>query len=178
MARDNQLKTTEESAEIRASEGTRPDFVRLYEERFDQIYAFIARRVRTRQETEDLTAEVFHQAFRSLDGFQWQGTPLIGWLYGIARNVLAAYWRQRGRAPAMLAEDPGTGIEEGVERRMLLAELVRSLAHDQRMVIERRFLDQISIRQIAKELGRSEGAIKQLQVRALENLRKRLGDSK
>lgn len=178
MARDNQLKT-DEPVQFQPTEGKRPDFVRLYKESFDEIYAFIARRVQTRDETEDLTAEVFHQALRSLDGFRWQGTPLIGWIYGIARNVLAAHWRRLGRASAAaLPEDPGTETDGEVERRMLLTELVRSLTHDQRTVIERRFIDQMPIRQIAQELGRSEGAIKQLQLRALENLRKRLGDSK
>jgi RNA polymerase sigma-70 factor (ECF subfamily) len=57
----------------------------------------------------------------------------------------------------------------------MLAEMVQALLPDQRMVIVRRFIEQRSIQEIAQELGRSEGAIKQLQLRALENLREKMG---
>jgi RNA polymerase sigma-70 factor (ECF subfamily) len=150
-------------------------FAELYEQNFHRVYAFIARRVGSRDHAQDLTAEVFHRALASIGSFHWQGAPFISWLYGIAANVLAAHWQKLGRNPAQLEEDWDEGGSEEIERRAILAELVESLLPDQRMVIERRFIEQRSIREVATELGRSEGAIKQLQLRALENLREKMG---
>jgi RNA polymerase sigma-70 factor (ECF subfamily) len=150
-------------------------FAELYEQNFNRIYAFMARRVGSRDHAQDLTAEVFHQALASIGSFRWQGSPFISWLYGIAANVLAAYWQKLGRNPAQLEEDWDQGGGEEIERKAILAELVESLMPDQRMVIVRRFIEQRSIREVASELGRSEGAIKQLQLRALENLREKMG---
>jgi RNA polymerase sigma-70 factor (ECF subfamily) len=155
---------------------TKPlDFAELYERNFDRIYAFIARRVGSRDQAQDLTAEVFHQALASIGSFRWQGAPFISWLYGIAANVLAAHWQRLGRNPAQLEEEWDEGGSEQIERKAILAELVESLMPDQRTVIVRRFIEQRSIREVAAELSRSEGAIKQLQLRALENLREKIG---
>jgi RNA polymerase sigma-70 factor, ECF subfamily len=160
---------------IEAAQHNRSHFAELYEQNFDRVYAFIARRPTNREEAQDLTAEVFHQALASLQSFTWQGAPFIAWLYGIAANVLAAHWHKMGRNPEQLAEDWERGGSDEIERRAMLAELVESLLPDQRTVIVRRFIEQRSIREVAQELGRSEGAVKQLQLRALENLREKLG---
>ena len=160
---------------IEAAQRERSHFAELYEQNFHRVYAFIARRAAGREEAQDLTAEVFHQALASLETFKWQGTPFIAWLYGIATNVLAAHWHKLGRDPDQLSEDWEQGGTDEIERRAMLAELVESLLPDQRMVIVRRFIEQRSIREVAQELGRSEGAIKQLQLRALESLREKLG---
>ena len=103
------------------------------------------------------------------------GAPFIAWLYGIAVNVLSAHWEKLGRTPVQLAEGWDEGANQEIERRAMLSELVESLLPEQRTVIVRRFMEQRSIREIAQEMGRSEGAIKQLQLRALENLRKKSG---
>ncbi len=160
---------------IEAAKVERARFSQLYERNFGRFYAFFARRVATREEAEDLTGEVFHQALASLRSFTWQGTPFIAWLYGIAANVLSAHWQRIGRNPDQLAEDWDAGGSDEIERRAMLAELVEALPVDQRRVIIQRFVQQKSIREIAPELGRSEGAVKQLQLRALENLRTKLG---
>ena len=161
--------------QVRAGQNGPLGFAELYEQNFDRIYAFIARRAGSRDHAQDLTAEVFHQALASIGNFRWQDAPFISWLYGIAANVLAAHWQRLGRNPAQLEEDRDEGGSEEIERREILAELVESLMPDQRMVIIRRFIEQRSIRDVAIELGRSEGAIKQLQLRALENLREKIG---
>lgn len=159
---------------IEAAQRERSQFSELYERNFHRIYAFFARQV-ARSEAEDLTAEVFHQALASLRNFKWQGAPFLSWLYGIAANVLAAYRGNLGRNPEQLEEDWEKGGTDEIERRAMLAQLVELLLPDQRTVIVRRFIEQRSIRDIARELGRSEGAIKQLQLRALENLRLKMG---
>lgn len=146
----------------------------MYEENFERIYAFFAHRVASRPEAEDLTSEVFHQALASIRSFRWQGAPFVSWLYGIAAHVLSAHRRQSASTRPVEEEDLSSSGPD-IERNVLLGKLVRSLPDDQRHVIERRFIDQKGIREIAHEMGRSEGAIKQLQLRALQNLRARLG---
>ena len=148
-------------------------FAELYECNFERVYSYVARRVRNRDEAEDATAEVFHQALANLGKFEWRGAPFIAWLLGIAANVLASRWC---RNPGKLVEMPTetleeTGAEAGIEQRTMLGRLVESLPPDQRHVIIRRFVERASIREIAEELARSEGAVKQLQFRALQTLR-------
>lgn len=173
------MKTVEreddDRLQIKAAQSEPVRFAELYEQNFHRVYAFIARRVGSRDQAQDLTAEVFHQALASIGSFRWQGTPFISWLYGIAANVLRAHWQKLGQNPHQLEEDWDEGRSEEIERSAILAELVESLMPDQRMVIVRRFIEQRSIREVATELGRSEGAIKQLQLRALENLREKMG---
>lgn len=150
-------------------------FTELYELNFARVYAYVARRVPNRQDAEDLTAEVFHEALRNLARFEWRGLPFAAWLLGIAANRLADRWRHAARRDEVAAEYVNeAGIDPKMEQRALLFELVDGLSADQRQVIIRRFVEQRSLREIAQELGRSEGAIKQLQFRALHNLRMRM----
>jgi RNA polymerase sigma-70 factor, ECF subfamily len=159
---------------VEAAQREPSQFGELYEQNFDRVYAFVARRVTNRHEAEDLTAEVFHQALSSLSGYRWQGAPFVAWLYGIAAHVLARHWARTGKDAPLEDDWPCQGADE-IERRAILAKLVEGLLPDQRTVVVRRFMEQRSIRDIARELGRSEGAVKQLQLRALENLREKLG---
>jgi len=159
---------------IEAAQNEPARFAALYDQNFDRVYAFFARRVSSRDEAQDLTAEVFHQALASIRTFKWQGAPFIAWLYGIAANVLSKHWTKQGKH----VEEELSGLSSmggEMERSVMLAKAVETLLPDQKHVILRRFVDQKSIREIAQELGRSEGAIKQLQLRALENLRAKLG---
>ena len=149
-------------------------FADLYELYFDQVYAFVIRRVRERSSAEDITSEVFHKALANLKQFEWRGAPFGSWLLRIAANAIADQMKraQRDAGSAVNAPEPSVEPEiEGVEDRARLFRLVRSLPEDQRRVIHARFVEQRSIREIAEQMGRSEGAVKQLQVRAIENLR-------
>jgi RNA polymerase sigma-70 factor, ECF subfamily len=159
---------------IEAAQSEPARFAELYEQNFARVYAFFARRVATREEAQDLTSEVFHQALGSIRSFKWQGAPFVAWLYGIAANVLSSHWQKLGRSPTAEEIEFSDGGGE-IERSVMLAELVELLTPDQRRVILQRFVKQKSIREIANDLGRSEGAVKQLQLRALENLREKLG---
>ncbi len=150
-------------------------FAELYEYNFERVYAYVARRVDSREEAEDATAEVFHQALANIRRFECRKVPFVGWLLGIAANVLASRWRRDAGEMEVAADAlEETGAEDGIEQRTILTRLVESLPNDQRYVIVRRFVAQRSIREIAEELGRSEGAIKQLQFRALQTLRTQL----
>lgn len=151
-------------------------FADLYEKNFERVYAFIVRRVRDRHEAEDLTAEAFQHALANLSRFEWRGVPFAVWLFRIAANAIADRGRRISKESANSASDD---LDQPhwpeVERRAMLFQLVDGLPADQRSVIIKRFVEQKSIREIAEEFGRSEGAIKQLQYRALESLRARVG---
>jgi RNA polymerase sigma-70 factor (ECF subfamily) len=166
---------------IEAAQQDPSRFAELYEKNFHRVYAFVVRRVRDRAEAEDVTAEVFHEALRSLGRFQWRGVPFSSWLLRIAANTLADRWQRAARnginaIESMDGDGAGVdcGLEAEAEQRAILYQLVDRLPPDQRLVILRRFLDQKSVREISEELGRSEGAVKQLQFRALESLRNKV----
>src|SRR5205085_3203752 len=115
-------------------------------------------------EAEDVVSEVFYKALKSIDGYEERGVPFVAWLYTIARNVLHDRARQSGREEgARRAPLPEPAVDDGVERRALLFRLVDTLPPAQRDVIVKRFAEQRSIADVARQLGRSEGAIKQLQ---------------
>ncbi len=168
-------ETTDERLLIEAAQRDPTRFAELYENNFDRVYAYLAHRVGNRDEAEELTAEVFHQALAGIVRYQWRGLPFVAWLLGIAANVLSDRWQRVARQPERAAEpEEIAGAEDRIEQRAIIAQLVEALPQDQRLVIMRRFVEQRSLREIARELDRSEGAIKQLQLRALENLRNRM----
>jgi RNA polymerase sigma-70 factor (ECF subfamily) len=167
---------------IEAAQRDPSRFADLYERNFARVYAYIARRVDNREEAQDLTAEVFHRALANLGRFEWRGVPFAAWLFKLASNALADRWksaaRETGNPSAHAIEeisDPEVFDPEDIERRARLFELVRHLPEDQRRVIEMRFAEEKSIREIAQALRRTEGAVKQLQFRALDTLRQRMG---
>jgi RNA polymerase sigma-70 factor (ECF subfamily) len=164
---------------IEASQKDPHRFAELYESNVDRVYAFIVRRVQDRTEAEDLTSEVFQHALANLSKFEWRGVPFAVWLYRIAANAIADRGRRLSRQNSrpVFEDDLDQSSWQDIERRAALVQLVDSLPEDQRAVIIQRFVEQKSIRDIAQEFGRSEGAIKQLQFRALETLRARVGGS-
>lgn len=158
-------------------------FAELYERNFDRVYAYVSRRLTDRSAVEDVTAEVFRQALANLDQFEWRGSPFVAWLVRIAANAVTDHWRRVSREQPMLeADGPESAPSDpasidAVERRALLFRLVRSLPADQRRVIVMRFAQEKGVGEIARELNRSEGAVKQLQFRAIQNLRAQLQKS-
>ena len=160
---------------IEAAQADPARFVDLYERHFHRVYAYVARRASSRAEAEDVTSEVFEQALTNLRKFEWRGVPFLAWLIRIAANALADRWRKASRDAHEPPPDvPDRREAQDIERRAMVSQVVERLPDAQRQVIEMRFVDQKSIREIAAALDRSEGAIKQLQLRALENLRKHL----
>lgn len=165
----------DERALIEAAQADPARFVELYERHFHRVYAYVIRRTGNRAEAEDITSDVFERALVNLPRFTWRGVPLIAWLFRIAANALADRRQQIERD----SDDPPPDVPDEsesvtIERRAMLFQLVDRLPDLQRQVIEMRFVDGKSIRDIAAALKRSDGAVKQLQLRALENLRKRM----
>jgi RNA polymerase sigma-70 factor, ECF subfamily len=152
-------------------------FAELYELNFTRVYAFIARRVGDRDVAQDLTSDVFHKALASIQSFEWRGVPFAGWLLRIAANMIVDRSKRSGREVSGQDDLPDPVSQpklEEIDQHARLFRLVEQLPPDQRRVIGMRFAEEKSIREIAHELGRSEGAVKQLQFRALQNLRDRM----
>ena len=170
----------EERLLIEAAQKDPGRFAELYELNFHRIYAYVLRRVHNRVDAQDLTAHVFQQALANLGKFSWRGAPFSTWLYRIASNAIADQARKKSREVVdneqIGSANPGTAELEFCERRARVFQAVSKLPEDQRRVIMLRFADEKSVREIADELGRSEGAVKQLQFRGLETLRAQLAE--
>ncbi len=176
----NRTTESDERLLIEAAQKDPSRFAELYEQNFHRVYAYVARRVRDRSETQDLTAHVFHQALANLEKFKWRGAPFCAWLYRIASNAIADRARSKSLEsgkPSQQEAVQATEFDlEAIERRARVFQAVEKLPEDQRRVIVMRFAEEKSIREIANELERSEGAVKQLQFRGLDTLRSRLSD--
>jgi RNA polymerase sigma-70 factor (ECF subfamily) len=152
-------------------------FAELYELNFARVYGYIARRVSDRDVAQDLTSDVFHKALAGIQSFEWRGVPFAGWLLRIAANMIVDRSKRSGREVSRQDDLPEPSTQpnlEEMDRQGRLFRLVEQLPADQRRVIGMRFAEEKTIREIATALGRSEGAVKQLQLRALQNLRARM----
>ena len=173
----SRVTETDERVLVEAAQNDPGRFAELYERNFHRVYAYVACRIHDRSETQDLTAHVFQQALANIGKFKWRSAPFITWLYRIAANAIADQTRKKSRELAETEGVTNTSVDsdlEQTERRARLFLAVDALPEDQRKVILLRFGEEKSIREIASDLNRSEGAVKQLQFRGLENLRARL----
>jgi RNA polymerase sigma-70 factor, ECF subfamily len=174
------MSDAEEQSLVEAAQRDLSKFGDLYERHFERVYAYVARRVQDRDAAEDVTSEVFHKALANLRRYQWRGAPFGAWLLKIAAHAVVDRARRGAREVAAPDDFPdgAAGADADldlVEQRVRLFRLVDQLPTDQRMVIVQRFVDERSIRDVAQRLKKTEGAIKQLQFRALETLRERMG---
>jgi len=163
---------------IEAAQKDPSHFAGLYDLHFERVYGFVVRRVQDRDAAEDLTSDVFHKALANLKQFEWRGAPFAAWLLRIAANAITDRAKRRSREaagiddPDEISADSSTDPPmEEVEHQAQLFRMVNDLPGEQRRVVMMRFAEEKSIREIAKELGKSEGAVKQLQFRGLEALR-------
>jgi RNA polymerase sigma-70 factor (ECF subfamily) len=167
------LSTPESQLErdlVAAAQADPEHFLELYDRYFHRVWAYVIGRARNRADAEDVTSEVFRRALENLVGYEWRGAPFFAWLQRIAANILSDRWQTTGRESV----DPPpetTGRDIDLEQRVILFQLVDRLPEAQRRVIELKYLEERSLLEIARTLGRTEGAVKQLQRRALEHLR-------
>ena len=171
-------KEADERLLVEAAQQDPARFAELYELNFERVYAYAVKRVSNRVEAEDVTAEVFHQALANLKRFEWRGIPFAAWLFRIAANLISDRWQRSGREVADDSQIDAAQVSpveiEEVERRATLFRLVSTLPEEQRRVVVLRFVEDKSIKEVAREVCKTEGAVKQLQFRALTNLRARM----
>ena len=175
-------KETDERRLVEAAQKDPARFADVYEATFDRVYAYVVARISDRDEAEDITSEVFHKALANLGKFEWRGIPVVAWLFRIASNAIVDRRKRAGREQGDPAPEPEASSEaadlDAAEHRAALYRLVVQLPKDQRRVIELRFGEEKSIREIAQAIGKGEGAVKQLQLRALQSLRSRIRETR
>ncbi|KAA1428513.1 sigma-70 family RNA polymerase sigma factor [Nocardioides antri] len=182
--------SSEDSAEDRerliglvelARGGDADAFGLLYDHYQPSIYRFLYYRTRSIVVAEDLTSETFFRALRNMASFRWQGKDFGAWLMTIARNLATDHFKAGRTRLEMTTEDMGQHDDttEGPESAVLasltneiLLQALTELPNEQKDCLVMRFLQGMSIAETAQALGRSEGAIKQLQLRGVRNLAK------
>ena len=164
-----------------ARKGDSEAFGQLYDHYHGSVYRFLYYRVGSVQLAEDLTAETFFRALRSMSSFRWQGKDFGAWLMTIARNLTTDHFKAGRTRLESTTEDMSTldSTAEGPENAVLasltneaLLEALSELPTEQRECLVMRFLQGLSIAETADVLGRSAGAVKQLQLRGVRNLAK------
>nr|WP_254450722.1 sigma-70 family RNA polymerase sigma factor [Aeromicrobium stalagmiti] len=171
-----------------AKEGDSEAFGQLYDHYVTGVFRFIYYRVGSQQLAEDLTSETFVRGLRAIQRFNWQGKDFGAWLTTIARNLVADHFKSSRSRLEIVSETIPEGKTHAAspEQEVLalisnemLFEAVKALPNEQRDCILMRFIQGLSIAQTAAALGRSEGAIKQLQLRAVRSLAKSVpGDAR
>lgn len=166
-----------------ARAGDSEAFGQLYDHYVGMVYRFLYYRVGSHAVAEDLSSETFFRALRSMSSFTWQGRDFGAWLMTISRNLVADHFKSGRQRLEVVTEDmsdhdttqegPEDDVIAGLTNELLLRGL-RELAQEQQDCLVLRFLQGMSIAETAAILQRSEGAIKQLQLRATRNLAKRL----
>jgi RNA polymerase sigma-70 factor (ECF subfamily) len=164
-----------------AKEGDAEAFGQLYDHYVSGVFRFVYYRVGSQQLAEDLTSETFVRGLRAIQRFNWQGKDFGAWLTTIARNLVADHFKSSRARLEIVAEtipegkvtvaSPEQEVLALISNEMLF-EAVNSLPNEQRDCVLMRFIQGMSIAQTAAALGRSEGAIKQLQLRAVRSLAK------
>jgi RNA polymerase sigma-70 factor (ECF subfamily) len=156
----------------------------LYNQHYDAVFRYCYYRLSDVPLAEDLTSEVFVRMVEKLDTFRPRGRPLLAWLYTIARNLVTDVYRNKGQATHLPLEealamsiDGDRVLSQRVDRRLsadCLAAALEHLTGEQRQVILFKFIEDLDNAQVARLLSKSEGAIKSLQHRALQALRRAL----
>ena len=164
-----------------ARAGDSDAFGMLYDHYQGSVYRFLFYRTRSSTLAEDLTSETFFRALRNMQNFRWQGKDFGAWLMTIARNLATDHFKAGRTRLEMATEDMGVHDDatEGPEHAVLasltnevLLKALTELPSEQKDCLIMRFLQGMSIAETAAVLGRSEGAVKQLQLRGVRNLAK------
>jgi RNA polymerase sigma-70 factor, ECF subfamily len=201
MARERPLRTAAQAKEPRGLSGSRlqwrvqelgdkqqldRDFSELYRAHLRDVYSYAYYRIGNHHDAEDITEQTFLQAYRHFERAQREsnGRPLRPWLIRIAHNLAANYYRDRSRKPQTHLDDAAVltaplDTERVVEEREEVKEVlsgVTKLPDDRREALIMRFALDMDNREIARALGRSEGATKVLIHRAIRQLEQGLND--
>ncbi|HVD25986.1 MAG TPA: sigma-70 family RNA polymerase sigma factor [Gaiellaceae bacterium] len=162
----------------RAQAGDRTALEELYLLHFDRIYSYLHLSVGSRHDAEDLTTQTFVKMLEAIGRFQWRSVPFSAWLFRIAHNLAMDHFRANKRwQPEETV--PETGEETSAEEQALaslgqtsMLELIDRLSPEQRQVLTLKFVFRFSNGEAAAILGKTEGAVKSLQHRALASLQK------
>jgi RNA polymerase sigma-70 factor (ECF subfamily) len=164
----------------RAQRGDRTALEELYLLHFDRIYSYLHLSVGTRHDAEDLTTQTFVKMLEAIGRFQWRSVPFSAWLFRIAHNLAMDHFRASRRwQPEEEIPETVHGEESSAEEQALtslgqtsMLALIDRLSPEQRQVLTLKFVFRFSNAEAAAILGKTEGAVKSLQHRALASLQK------
>ncbi len=166
----------------RAQQGEREALEELYLLHFDRIYSYLHMSVGNRHDAEDLTTQTFLKMLESIGRFRWRSAPFSAWLFRIAHNLAMDHfranrrWQPEEEVPEPEVPEESAAEEEALESigRKSMLELIENLSHEQKQVLTLKFVFNFSNSDAATVLGKTEGAIKSLQHRALVSLQKQI----
>lgn len=163
----------------RAQNGDKEAFTELYEAYFGKLYRYVVVRIGNRAEAEDMTQQVFVKAYKSISSYRWRGVPFSAWLFRIAHNLVVDFFRKESKRPTVPLEESlmasNDNVQQVVERRLDIERVMaatQQLTAAQREVISLRFAGGLAIAEVARVMGKNEGAVKALQHGAIAALRR------
>ena len=168
----------------RAKEGDRGAFEELYLLHFDRIYSYLQLSVGNKHDAEDLTNQTFVKMIESIERFEWRKVPISAWLFRIAHNLAmdhfraARRWQPEEEVPEPIGSEELSAEDEAMHSigKQSMLELIDELSPEQRQVLTLKFVFNFGNSEVATILGKTEGAVKSLQHRALVSLQKQLAE--
>jgi RNA polymerase sigma-70 factor, ECF subfamily len=171
---------SEEYLVQRAIQRDRPAFTALYDRYVDQVFRHVYYRVSNQTDAEDITQEAFVRAWKAIDRYKRTEAPFAAWLITIARNLIVDHYKRKPntvnlddvveQAPHQTVSDPER-LAESSFNRDLVRRAIAKLKGDQQQVVTMRFIDGFSYEEIAQAMNKSQGAVRVIQYRALNELR-------
>jgi len=154
----------------------------LYEEYYDKIARYVYVHISNKEEAEDIAGEVFLKALESLKSYREQGVPMQGWLFRIAHNLTVDYLRKMNKRRTVPIDsvvlqgndNPANTAEKNIEFERV-TEAMKGLTTEQREVINLRFFGGLTSKEVGGVLGKSDGAVREMQRAAIEKLRGIMG---
>ena len=177
----NSRPISKEDLQVKAAaKGDEQAFAGLYDTYLDSVYRFIYLRVEDQQTAEDITSNVFLRAWEKLGNYQFRGVPFRAWLFRIARNAVIDHYRTRKEnAPLEVVlnsrDDNLLPVSQQVGLRIEAEQVMVSMQHlteDQRNVLTLKLVHGLNTHEVAKALGKRQGAVRALQMRGLQALAK------
>ena len=166
---------------LRAIRRDQEAFGELYDRHVVRVYRHIYYMVGNAAEAEDLTAQAFLRAWEAIERYQVRGAPFVSWLLRIAHNLGVSYLRSKrdsselhdGIVDTKERRDPEWSYQQTAEEE-LVREAILTLREEQRQVIILRFIEDLDYKEVAEIIGKSVAAIRVIQHRALNSLRKQM----
>jgi RNA polymerase sigma-70 factor (ECF subfamily) len=154
----------------------------LYEEYYDKIARYVYVHISNKEEAEDIAGEVFLKALESLKSYREQGVPMQGWLFRIAHNLTVDYLRKMNKRRTVPIDsvvlqgndNPANTAEKNIEFERV-TKAMKKLTTEQREVINLRFFGGLTSKEVGGVLGKSDGAVREMQRAAIEKLRGIMG---
>ncbi len=172
---------TDEKDLIERLKSNKEDFIEIYDEHFQRIYNYAYYRTMNHNEAEEITSQTFLAALEKIQGFEYRNIPVAVWLYKIASNALTDFYRKQGKTVELTNDyankdsncEPDQVVMGRSDKEQLIEQL-KNLPSLQQQALVLRYIQDLSYREIAEVMDKTEGSVKQLLHRGLTCLRERM----